>query len=107
MANLPEIKLIKEKTAVYYDGRKNINSPDVLYEIGKQILRDYIEVDVSVPFRGFVLSNLYEVGKQILNDYMEFPSPFGVLFCLISINGYANAKLSPPSFRPLSGFCFV
>lgn len=45
MANLPKIKLIKEKAAVYHDGRKSINSPDVLYEVGKQILSEYIEED--------------------------------------------------------------
>ena len=45
MANLPKIKLIKEKTAVYHDGRKSINNPDILYEVGKQILNEYIEED--------------------------------------------------------------
>ena len=45
MANLPRFKIVKEKTAVYYDGRKSINNPDVSYEIGKQILRDYVEED--------------------------------------------------------------
>ena len=45
MANLPKIKLVKEKTAVYYDGRKKIDCPEVLYAVGKQILNDYIEED--------------------------------------------------------------
>lgn len=45
MTNLPKIKLVKEKTAVYYDGRKKINSPERLYEVGKQVLNDYIEED--------------------------------------------------------------
>lgn len=45
MANLPTIKLVKEKTAVYYDGRKKIDCPDMLYKVGKQILNDYIEED--------------------------------------------------------------
>lgn len=45
MANLPTIKLIKEKTSVYYDGRKRINNPDILHKIGKQILNEYIEED--------------------------------------------------------------
>ena len=45
MANLPKIKLVKEKTAVYYDGRKKIDCPEVLYTVGKQILNEYIEED--------------------------------------------------------------
>lgn len=45
MANLPKIKLVKEKTAVYYDGRKKIDCPEALYAVGKQILNDYIEED--------------------------------------------------------------
>ena len=45
MANLPKIKLVKEKTAVYYDGRKKIDCPEALYTVGKQILNDYIEED--------------------------------------------------------------
>ena len=45
MANLPKIKLIKEKTAVYHDGRKSIKNPESLYEIGKQVLNEFIEED--------------------------------------------------------------
>ena len=43
--DLPTIKLIKEKTGIYHDGRKRINSPDTLHKIGKQILNEYIEED--------------------------------------------------------------
>lgn len=45
MANIPKIRLVKEKTDVYYDGRKSINNPNALHEIGKQILKEYIEED--------------------------------------------------------------
>ena len=45
MANLPIIKLIKEKTGVYHDGRKGVNNPDILYELGKQVLSEYINED--------------------------------------------------------------
>lgn len=45
MADIPKIKLIKEKTNVYHDGRKSINSPNALHEIGRQVLKEYIEED--------------------------------------------------------------
>ena len=44
-----------------------------------EVLKKYV---VSVPFRGFVLSNVEALALNIKTS-LKFPSPFGVLFCLI------------------------
>lgn len=67
MANLPEIKLIKEKTSVYYDGRKSINNPVVLYEIGKQILNEYIEEDREAFAAILLDTKLKPIGNYIVS----------------------------------------
>lgn len=78
MANLPKFKLVKEKTAVYYDGRKSIKSPGLLYEVGKQILRDYIEEDREA-FAAILLDaklkpiGSYIVSTGILNQSLVHP----------------------------------
>lgn len=65
--NLPEIKLVKEKTAIYYDGRKRINSPDILYEIGKQILNEYIEEDREAFAVVLLDTKLKPVGHYVVS----------------------------------------
>ncbi len=55
---------------------------------------------VSVPFRGFVLSNF--VRSMDPYFYVQFPSPFGVLFCLIK-ESYANV-ISLGVSVPFRGF---
>lgn len=67
MANLPKIKLVKEKTAVYYDGRKKIDCPEVLYKIGKQILNDYIEEDREAFAVILLDTKLKPIGNYIVS----------------------------------------
>ena len=47
-----------------------------------EVLKKYV---VSVPFRGFVLSNVEALALNIKTS-LKFPSPFGVLFCLILLH---------------------
>lgn len=67
MANLPTIKLVKEKTAVYYDGRKKIDCPEVLYAVGKQILNEYIEEDREAFAVVLLDTKLKPVGHYIVS----------------------------------------
>ena len=67
MANLPIIKLIKEKTAVYHDGRRAIKNPDLLYALGKQVLNEYIEEDREAFATILLDTKLKPIGHYVVS----------------------------------------
>lgn len=67
MANLPKIKLVKEKTAVYYEGRKSIINPDILYEVGKQVLNEYIQEDREAFATILLDTKLKPIGHYVVS----------------------------------------
>lgn len=67
MANLPIIKLVKEKTAVYYDGRRAIKNPDLLHELGKRVLSEYIEEDREAFAVVLLDAKLKPIGHYIVS----------------------------------------
>ncbi len=73
----------------------------------RQLMSRYTH-EVSVPFRGFVLSNSL-FGTIDAQTIRKFPSPFGVLFCLICSKArtrlYHMANWFPSPFGVL--FCLI
>ena len=65
--DLPTIKLIKEKTGIYHDGRKRIDNPDTLHKIGKQILNEYIEEDKEAFVAILLDTKLKPIGNYIVS----------------------------------------